>query len=77
MKNAHEYFHKMFFTQEIETKLNERENENIKTPPIVEATSSNQNEGIMGTSVANLVVIIGFAAFAYTVKCVICGVGNS
>ena len=29
------------------------------------------NQGIFGTALANIFVIIGFAAFAYTVKCVL------
>ena len=29
------------------------------------------NQGIFGSALANIFVIIGFAAFAYTVKCVL------
>lgn len=36
-----------------------------------------ENEGLVGSTMANLAVIVGFAAFAYTVKWVIRAVGSS
>jgi ubiquitin-conjugating enzyme E2 J2 len=35
------------------------------------------NHGLMGSTLVNLCVILGFAAFAYTVKCVLRAVENS
>ena len=35
------------------------------------------NHGIMGSTLVNLCVLLGFAAFAYTVKCVLRAVENS
>jgi hypothetical protein len=64
--------------KEIKTKLKERgEHEVEQTIPNTTSSGHEENEGLVGSTIANLVVIVGFAAFAYTVKCVIRAVGSS
>ncbi|CAB3991438.1 ubiquitin-conjugating enzyme E2 J2-like [Paramuricea clavata] len=64
--------------EEIKIKLKERgEHEVQQTIPNTTSSGHEENEGLVGSTIANLVVIVGFAAFAYTVKCVIRAVGSS
>lgn len=39
--------------------------------PAPDPQQANRNHGLLGGALANLFVIVGFAAFAYTVKCVL------
>ena len=64
--------------KEIKMKLQERGNREIEaTTPNTTTSNHEESEGLVGSTIANLVVIVGFAAFAYTVKCVIRAVGSS
>ena len=45
--------------------------------PVDQSASPVEGEGMVGSTIGNLVVIIGFAFFAYTVKAVISAVGSS
>lgn len=45
-----------------------RASSNIHGDPIA---ANNDNQGILGSAMANVFVIVGFALFAYTVKCVL------
>jgi hypothetical protein len=68
----------MNICQEIKRKLKERgEQAAEQTTPNTTSNSHDESEGLVGSTIANLVVIVGFAAFAYTVKCVIRAVGSS
>lgn len=40
-------------------------------PPHLALQQANRNHGLLGGALANLFVIVGFAAFAYTVKYVL------
>jgi len=48
----------------------------LNTSQESEATTAGQY-GVMGSTLVNLCVLLGFAAFAYTVKCVLRAVENS
>ena len=41
------------------------------------SAAQGEGDGMIGSTIANIVVIFGFAAFAYTVKCVIRAVGSN
>ena len=59
-------------------KLQERGSQESKlTTSSTTANNHEESEGLVGSTIANIVVIVGFAAFAYTVKCVIRAVGSS
>lgn len=53
------------------------QNESGLSNPSATSAGQGEGDGIIGSTVANIVVIFGFAAFAYTVKCVIRAVGSS
>ncbi|KXJ07560.1 ubiquitin-conjugating enzyme E2 J2 [Exaiptasia diaphana] len=67
--------------EEIQTKMKERGELTDKSKHISSSlhseNSSGGNHGIMGSTLVNLCVLLGFAAFAYTVKCVLRAVENS
>ena len=72
-------------SQEIQDKMQERGEEREK--PKAATTDKSQggvagevregNNGLMSSTLVNICVIVGFAAFAYTVKCVLKAVDNS
>ena len=74
-------------SQEIREKMKERgemregdettsQNNSNREGGVAGATREGQN-GLISSTLVNICVIIGFAAFAYTVKCVIKAVDNS
>ena len=74
-------------SQEIQEKMRERgemreghetasQNNSNREGEVTGATREGQN-GLISSTLVNICVIIGFAAFAYTVKCVIKAVDNS
>ncbi|XP_031575465.1 ubiquitin-conjugating enzyme E2 J2-like [Actinia tenebrosa] len=71
--------------EEIQAKLKERGEllSSEKSSNLVQSSSLDSeniaggNHGIMGSTLVNICVILGFAAFAYTVKCVLRAVENS
>ena len=72
-------------SQEIHTKMQERgeereerkETQNDNAQGGVAGATREGNNGLISSTLVNICVIIGFAAFAYTVKCVLKAVDNS
>lgn len=77
--------HEKSFLQEIHEKMKERGEEteehkqaqNDNTQGGVAGATREGNNGVISSTLVNICVIIGFAAFAYTVKCVLKAVDNS